>query len=346
MPRSAGTSPLTRLPKVELHRHLDGSIRHETMVDIARRHDLDIDWRNDAELRRRTTITAPMGDVATVLEAFETIQKITCSYEAIRRIAFENVEDAWRDGCVLVELRFSPAFIAMGKSLSWDEIIEGVLDGVMQGMDRYDIQVGLIDIISRTLDKEANMTGTRECIRYARALRHRGADRLVGFDLADREATTRPADWLEAVNLARAAGWGVTVHSGEETPAAGVRETLEVLAPDRIGHGVNAWQDPEVVELLIERDVLLELCPTSNWLTQCAPTLAGHPLPDFYRAGVKVSINSDDPQLMAIDLVNEYDIARRYYGFDTDDFMRINAMALEKSFLPEEIRTEVARRLR
>jgi len=344
MPRRAGSSPLAGLAKVEHHRHLDGSIRHETLIDIARRHGLAIALDDQESLRRRTRITEPLGDVATVLEAFETIQQVTCSYEAIRQIAFENVEDAWRDGCVLAELRFSPAFIAMGKAIGYEEIIEGVLDGVTAGMARYPIEIGLITIVSRTLDYEANLEGMRACLRYAHAGRHPGAERLVGFDLADREATTSPGDWLEVVGLAREAGWGVTVHSGEETPAAAVRETVEVLAPDRIGHGVNAWQDPRVVRLLIERDVLLELCPTSNWLTQCVPTLDAHPLPQFYRAGVKVSINSDDPELMDIDLVNEYELAQRLLGLGPADFHRINLMALEKSFLPEEIRAAVKAR--
>lgn len=335
------TSPLRKMPKVELHRHLDGSIRQETIVDISKHNNLDIDISDIASLKKRSTVTEPMQDLAAVLEAFDTIQKVSCSYEAIKRIAFENVEDAFHDGIKLIELRFSPAFISLGKEISNDEIIEGVIDGVVDGMVKYAIQVGLITIVSRTLDYDANSQATLDVIAYANSGRHHGSDRLVGFDLADRENTTDPSDFSELVRVSREAGLGITVHSGEDTDASGVRKTLEILNPDRIGHGVNAWQDMDVVEMLKERDVLLELCPTSNWLTQCVPVLAEHPLPDFFRAGVKVSINSDDPQLMDIDLTHEYEIAKKHYGLNNEDFRKMNLYALEKSFLPEEIIAKV-----
>ena len=330
-------SSFRNLPKVELHRHLDGSIRQQTIIDISRHHKLDIDVSDPIALKKRSTVTEPMQDLAEVLQAFDTIQKVSCSYEAIKRIAFENVEDAYYDGIKLSELRFSPAFIALGKDIGNDEIIEGVVDGVAEGMDKYDIQVGLIAIVSRTLDYEANKQGTIDAIRYARSSKHRMADRIVGFDLADLENTTQPEDFEELVKLAREADLGVTVHSGEDTDASGVQKTLEVLAPDRIGHGVNAWQDPDVVNMLIEQDVLLEICPTSNWLTQCVALLKNHPLPDFYRAGVKVNINSDDPQLMDIDLSHEYKICAEHFSFTKDDFHKMNLFGLEKSFLPAEI---------
>ncbi len=334
-------SALRKMPKVELHRHLDGSIRQETIAEISKRNNLDIDISNLADLKRRSTVIKPMQDLEAVLDAFETIQKVSCSYEAIKRIAFENVEDAYYDGIKLIELRFSPAFISLRKEISNDEIIEGVVDGVAEGMSKYNVQVGLITIVSRTLDYETNKQGTLDVISYARNGRHKMADRLVGFDLADRENTSEPGDFSDLVDLSREAGLGITIHSGEDTDASGVQKTLEILEPDRIGHGVNAWQDMDVVEMLKERDVLLELCPTSNWLTQCVPVLAEHPLPDFYRAGVKVSLNSDDPQLMAIDLTHEYEIAEKLYGFKNEDFRKMNLYALDKSFLPEEITKSV-----
>lgn len=326
---------------MELHRHLDGSIRQETIIDITKRNKLNIDISDLASLKKRSTVIEPMQDLATVLEVFATIQKVSCSYEAIKRIAFENVEDAFYDGIKLIELRFSPAFIAFEKDISNDEIIEGVIDGIAQGMDKYKVQVGLITIVSRTLDYEVNKQATLDVIAYVKNGRHRMADRIVGFDLADRENTTDPSDFRELVDLSREAGLGITIHSGEDTDAAGVQKTLEILNPDRVGHGINAWQDKDVVALLKERDVLLELCPTSNWLTQCVPVLAEHPLPGFYKAGVKVCINSDDPQLMDIDLTHEYEIAHEHYGIDNDDFRKMNLYALEKSFLPEEITNSV-----
>ena len=334
---------MRNLPKVELHRHLDGSIRQQTIIDITRSHNLDIDVSDPVALKRNSTVTSPMQDLAAVLGVFDTIQKVSCSYDAIKRITFENIEDAYYDGIKLIELRFSPAFIALNKDLQNDEIIEGVLDGLCAGMDSYDVQAGLIGIVSRTLDYEANRSGIADMIAYRNRSNHRGADRICGFDLADRENTSDPGDFVELVTMARDAGLGITVHSGEDTGPEGVQRTLDVLEPDRIGHGVNAWRDQDVVEQLKERDVLLELCPTSNWLTQCVESVEKHPLPDFYRAGVKLSLNSDDPQLMDIDLSHEYELAAKHYGFGKEDFRKTNLYALEKSFLPGEITRDVTR---
>lgn len=333
---------LRQMPKVELHRHLDGSIRQDTIIEISKAHNLDIDISDPAKLKKQSTVTEPMQDLATVLAAFDTIQKVSCSYEAIKRIAFENVEDCYYDGIKLAELRFSPAFIALNKDLANDEIIEGVIDGIADGMNKYDIQIGLITIVSRSLDYEASKQGTIDSIKYAKDGKHPSAERIVGFDLADVENTSEPEDFLELVLMAKDAGLGITVHSGEDTGAEGVQKTLDVLEPDRIGHGVNAWQDRNVVEMLKQRDTLLEICPTSNWLTQCVKDIDKHPLPDFYKNGVKVCVNSDDPQLMDIDLTHEYTLCRERYGFSNDDFRRMNLDALSKTFLHKEIKDSVS----
>jgi adenosine deaminase len=331
------------LPKAELHRHLDGSIRLETVVDIATRHNLDLGVSTEEELAGKARITEPMKDLQTVLDSFATIQQVLCGYEAIERIAFENVEDAYRDGIQLIELRFAPPFISAGKQLGNDEIIEAVLDGITRGMNRYPIQVGLIGILVRSMDLEINRLAAADLNRYAGS-RHQNADRICGFDLADAEDRTDPEDFLPMAREAREAGLGITIHSGENTSAAAVRRTLDLFAPQRIGHGIKSWGDEELLQRIRDQEVMLEVCPTSNWLTSSVGSLEEHPLPRLYRNGVPVSINSDDPNLFGIDLVHEYHLCARLYGFTKADFMRINGQTVEHSFLPQEIRTEVLRR--
>jgi adenosine deaminase len=333
-------SMLRSLPKVELHRHLDGSVRFETILDLARRHGLDLGSGSDEELGERTLIRTPMRDLEAVIALFATLQKVLCCYEALRRVAFENVEDAYRDGVKLLELRFAPAFIAAGKNLSNDEIIEGVLDGVADGLERYPIEAGLIGILPRTAPPEANRQATADLIRHARGAR-RGAEGLVGFDLADSETAAPAEDFLPLVEQARGAGLGITIHSGENTSAAAVRKTLELFRPSRIGHGIRVWEEPEAVERVRRLGVHLEVCPTSNWLTRSVTSLEEHPLPGLYRAGVSLSINSDDPRLMDIDLVHEYALCARLYGFGVADFQAINRAAVRASFLPEAARRRV-----
>ena len=331
------TESLRALPKAELHRHLDGSVRLETIVDLARRHSLDLGVRSEAELRERARVCSPQESLEEVIAGFTITQKVLCCHEAIRRVAYENVEDSWRDGVKLAELRFAPSFTAAGKALVNDEIIEAVLDGVAAGVERFGIEVGLIGILPRTAPPEVNRQATADLLRWARGP-HPGAFRLCGFDLADSETARPPEDFVPLVDQARAAGLGITIHSGENTTAAHVQRTLELFRPSRVGHGIQAWGDPEALRQLRDGGVLLEVCPTSNWLTRSVSSLEAHPLPALRRAGVRVSVNSDDPNLMGIDLVHEYRLCSRLYGFGVADFLALNRDAVTASFLPEEVR--------
>ncbi len=329
---------LRALPKVEFHRHLDGSVRYQTIVDLGRRNRIDL---GDAwSLRKRVTVTKPFETLKEVLDCFWTTQKVLCNYEAIRRVAFENVEDCHRDGVVLAELRFAPLFIMKDKALGFDEVFEGVIDGIREGMEKYPIQVGLIHILPRGLDRERDSASTEECLRYARK-----CDRLVGFDLADPEPDDSFVAYGPLVARARAAGLGITVHSGEDTTPGHMWKSLETYKPRRIGHGIQAVHDPDLMRALKDRDVFLEVCPTSNWLTGQVPTTAAHPFPKLLAAGVPLTLNSDDPQLMGIDLVTEYAIAHKEWGLSVDELVRLNRESLRASFLPEEIRRHVAKSL-
>jgi adenosine deaminase len=339
-----GEPALRRLPKVELHRHLDGSIRVDTILDLVRYQNIDVGTRNPQEIARRARVLEPMRDLESVLRSFWILQRVLASYEAIRRVAFENVEDAWRDGVALLELRFAPCFIAQEKEIGNDEIIEGVLDGVSRGMDAYPVQVGLIGIAARAFGPEPNRTALRELVRYRRSV-HRNGDRICGFDLADAEDSSDPPAYEPLVREARAAGMGITVHTGENTSAEHVKKALALYAPDRIGHGIKAWGDEEAVAMLRERGTLLEICPTSNVLTSSVPSIQAHPIRKLRDAGVRVCINSDDPNLMGIDLVHEYALCAAHHGFDLPAFAAANRAALEASFADPDAKEHAARRL-
>jgi adenosine deaminase len=332
---------LRRLPKVELHRHLDGSVRIDTLWEIAQGNGIDVGARSLEELQRTAVIRTPMKTLEDVLGCFAAQQAVLCSREAIARVTFENVEDAFRDGVRLVELRFAPSYIAEGKRLSNDEILAGVLEGMRRGMAAYPVEVGLIGILPRRLPLEVNARATEDLVRWKRS-GEPGAERLCGFDLADSETAVDPAAFVPFVRRARDAGMGITVHSGENTSAAHVARALELYAPERIGHGIRCREDPALMRTLREKDVLLEVSPTSNWITSAVPSLAEHPLPGLLRAGVPVCVNSDDPNLFGIDLVNEYDVCERLFGFGEREFAAMNTAALRRSFLPREVTERVA----
>ncbi len=331
---------LRSLPKVELHRHLDGSVRLSTIWEIAADNGLDLGARSLEELREKAVLREPVTSLSQALARFETQRKALLSFKAISRVTRENIEDAFRDGVKLLELRFAPPFIAEGRALSNDEIIAGVLDGLVKGMMAYPVQVGLIGILPRGFPAAVNECALEDLLRWKRG-NSAGADRICGLDLAAVEAGIDPQPFVPLVDKARDAGLGITIHSGEDTDAAHVARTLQLFRPSRIGHGIRAWGAREVMNRLIAEDVLLEVCPTSNWLTSSVPSLALHPLPRLYKAGVPVCINSDDPNLMGIDLVHEYQVCARHYGFGREDFFSLNEAALRHSFLPRQIRDGV-----
>jgi adenosine deaminase len=334
---------LRELPKIELHRHLDGSVRFETIVDLWRSNDLDLGVDTVDELREQATIVRPMSDLTSVLRRFRIMQQVLCSYEAVRRVALENVEDVWRDGVRLAELRFAPAFIAEGADLSDQEIVEAVLDGVREGMARWPVEIGLIGILPRGFDLEHNRAVTAALIRLRDS--HPDGRRICGFDLAAEEEGIDPTPYIPLVEQAREASLGITIHTGENTSAEWVRRSLDLYRPDRIGHGIKAWDDTELLKRLAADQVPLEISPTSNWLTRSVPSLEEHPLPRLHQAGVPLSINSDDPHLFAIDLVHEYRICRDLFGFTVAEFREINRNALGQSFLGDPIKEAVRREL-
>ncbi|MBT3984641.1 MAG: adenosine deaminase [Bacteriovoracaceae bacterium] len=331
---------LRKLPKATVHHHFDGSVRFETIVDLAKHNSLDLGVKDNDQLYQKVKVRTPMTDLQSVLDTFWTTQKVLCNYEAIKRIAFENVEDCFRDGVKLAELRFAPTFISEGKNLSNDEIIEAVLDGITQGMDKYPIQIGLISIVPRSLDLEKNKLANLDIIKYKKS-HHKSSDRLVGFDLADDEESTDPSLWAPLALEAREAGLQVTVHSGEGTKAEYVKTSIDTYGAKRIGHGIAIVDDQNILDYVKENNIHLEICPTSNWLTNCVPSLREHPIGELYKKGVSISINADDPQLMDIDLVNEYLVCHKYWDFGAQDFHKINRQTTEHSFLDDDIKQAI-----
>lgn len=337
-------SDLRKLPKVEHHRHLDGSLRVTTIAELARKNNIDLGVSSQAELLQKVVLNKPFKTLQAVLDCFWTAQKVMCNYEAIKRVAYENVEDCYQDGIQLAELRFAPVFIMKNKpQLKFDEVFEAIIDGAHQAMKDFPIQVGLIHILPRGLDLEQCKLSTKACLRYAHAA-HPGADRLVGFDLADPETEESFAQYAPLVEEARRAGLGITIHSGEDTTPQHMWKTLEVYKPQRIGHGIQAIHDEDLMKELKRREITLEVCPTSNWLTGQVPTTAAHPFPALRKKGVKLSLNSDDPHVMGITLVREYEIATKEWGLSASDLLEINRDACRASFLPEEVRLHVMKK--
>ncbi len=328
---------LRALPKVELHRHLAGSIRLETAFDLAKRAHLPTPARSPQELSTHLQVLEPMNDLGQVLKVFEFIAKLFTSEDQIERVAHEVVLDAASEHICLLELRFSPDYLAQSAGLSWDRLTESILKGVQRACaEAPEIEVGLIAIVSRNL-------GVASAVRTADYAR-RWRDVLVGFDLADDEQAWPSRMFVDALRPLEELGLPLTVHSGEATGPAYVQDTLDSLRPRRIGHGVAVGADEALIERVIREKVTLEVCPTSNVRTRSVATFEDHPAKRLFDQGVSIAINTDDPGLFDLTLTGELTVARDRMGFTDEDLLAVQRQALQASFLPRDTRVRISER--
>ena len=319
------------LPKVELHRHLEGALRLETILELAKIHDRPLPATNPNELAPYAQVLEPMESLQAVLDAFDLFQHSFLSEKAVERIAFEAVEDAALDGIELVELRFSPDFMARPANLDWDRMMDALLRGVHRGEQSTGIMVGLIAIVSRSYGLQSAHETAAFAVNWC--------DAIDGFDLADTEDAVPARELARAIAPVHKAGIPLTVHSGENTPAAHIRESVDILGARRIGHGVSLIEDEDLIEHCIRQGIHIEACPTSNLRTHAVPSLASHPALELLQRGVSLSINSDDPGLFDITLSHEFQVAHEHLGFVEEDLKKATRHALDASFVSDEKKT-------
>lgn len=322
--------------KIDLHRHLDCSVRWSTLVELSK-NDSSSFQKSHRDLRNEFLILEPMTDLGSVLRKFTHTQKIFKSEDILERIAFEACEDAFNDGIRLLELRYAPSFIQEGNPfLSFEKIHLALVKGIKKAEKNWPITVGLICIIQRT---KSLKTAEDVC---SFAIEHK--DTFWGLDLADDESKADPKQFAKIFQKAKTTGLKITVHSGEtpdDKSAQWVKDSIEILGADRIGHGVQIIRDPQILKYVVEQKIPLEICPISNYLTQGFKTYAEHPLRKLKDAGVLVTLNSDDPGIFATTLSDEYQIAQDYHNFSLQDFKDCNQISLEYSFAKTEIKEKI-----
>ena len=324
------------LPKVDLHRHLDCSMRWSTMLEIATTLGLPFP-KNPAQQQAHFLVTEPMANLGAVLTKFLTTQKLLASEEILERLAYEVCEDAFNDGIRVLELRYAPTFIADGHPhLTFEKIHLALLKGIKKAQLKWPMAVGLICILQRILDLKTADAVT------SFAIEHKAT--FIGLDLADNEDGFEPKKFAPYFMKAKSAGLHITVHSGESpSPQAGqwIKDSIEILGAERIGHGIQAIFFPDVMKMLIEKNIPIEVCPYSNYLTQAFKTYASHPLKKLIDSKVLVTLNSDDPGMFASVFSDDYLIAQNYQKLNLDDFNRCNQIAFEHSFIPKSERSKV-----
>ena len=324
------------LPFIDLHRHLDGSVRLETILDLAREHNVELPAKTVEELRPHVQVTEPQPGLMAFIGKMLWMTRVMANGDACRRIARENVEDAKREGIDYLELRFSPWFMAEPHGLDPREVIEGVAAGIAEGVAEHGVRVNLIGILSRT---------------YGAEIAHRELDALLAYrqhfvalDLAGDEANYPAPLFVDHFKKGRDAGWRVTIHAGEAGGPQSVWDAVKLLGAERIGHCTRCLEDPALVDFLLENRIPIEANLTSNVHTSTVPNLAAHPLHRMLERGLTASINTDDPGISAIDLAHEFNVAAPAAGLTREQIHQAQVNALETAFLSEDEKETLRRK--
>jgi len=322
------------LPKVELHRHLEGSLRLSTLGEIARDYDLDFPDVNDL----RPLVQIVQSDPCTsenFLSKFEVLRNFYRSPEIIKRITEEAITDAAADKIRYLELRFTPAALSKVVGFPLSEVLDWVIEGMVEAQNKYKITTRLLVSVNRN-----------ESLEIAEQAAQQAVDRLdsgiVGLDLAGDEAHYSAAPFEPIFREARQSGLMTTIHAGEWGPAENVAQAMEFLKADRIGHGVRVIEDPEAVAVARELGTTFEVCLTSNYQSGVVTELGQHPIQEMIALGLNATINTDDPGISQITLSDEYWLFCERIGLHQAALHERVTAAAQAALLPPEERERLA----
>jgi adenosine deaminase len=331
------------IPKVMLHEHLDGGLRPATVIELAREAGYaGLPTSDPGQLAAWFHRGAQRGNLVEYLEGFIHTTSVMQSREALERVAYEFMEDMAADGVVYVEVRFAPVFhIEKGRTM--DEVVEAVIAGLTRGGEAFGLPWGLILCAMR--HREDALVMAELAIRW----RDRG---VVGFDLAGGEAGFPPKKHLEAFHTIHRANFNITIHAGEAYGAESIWQALQWCGAHRLGHGTRLMEDVQfdaagqpifgtLARYVLDHRIPLEMCLSSNVHTGACERLESHPFPVFFRAGFRVSLNTDDRLMSDTELSKELRLATELFDLRLEDLERLALNAIKGAFAPHELRVKL-----
>ena len=326
------------LPKVELHRHLEGSIRVETLADIGREHNFP---------QRDTSTLRPLVQIGkdepytfeNFLSKFAILRLFYRTPDVIGRITREAIADAAADNVRYLELRFTPVALSKAEGFPLGHVMDWVVDGALAGQEQYGVVTRLIASVNRHESPDL----AEQVVWLAMERRNRG---IIGLDLAGNEAEF-PAQPFEGIFLeAKQEGLGITIHAGEWAGAENIVEAITEFGSSRIGHGVRVLEDETAIALARERKTVFEVCITSNHQSGVVQHLLQHPFPMMLNAGLNATLNTDDPSISKITLSEEYQVACEKLGLPVAMLPERILAAAQAAYLPPEEKAALVERLR
>ncbi len=337
---------LRTLPKVLLHDHLDGGLRPQTVIDLAKDLGYDKLPTDDAdELNQWFQRGAKRGSLPLYLEGFAHTCGVMQTEEALERVAYEMIEDMYNDGVVYVETRFAPVFHTE-KGLHWEEIVTAVLRGLEKGKQDYGVEYGLIICAMR------NMKQSEEMAELAIDFRERG---VVGFDLAGEEGGYPPKKHVDAFHYIQRENFNITVHAGEAFGIESIWQAIQWCGAHRIGHATRLIEDikvsdddpTEVVSMgtlaqyVLDKRIPLEICLTSNVDTGAVKSVKEHPFGIYHRYRFRVTLNTDDRLMSNTTMTKEFKLAQEAFKLTINDFEKLTLNAMKSAFIPYKKRIKL-----
>ena len=327
---------LLRLPKVLLHEHLDGVLRTETIIELARHsHYAGLPSDDPQELAEWFHQGANQGSLAKYLEGFAHTIAVMQSEEGLERVAYEQAEDLHKDGVLYFETRFAPLFHTQ-KGLTHQQVVTAVLKGLARGQRDFGIRSGLIICAMR------NMNVSLEMAELAVDFRARG---VVGFDLAGEEGGYPPKKHVDAFHYIQRENFNITIHAGEGFGKESIWQAIQYCGAHRIGHGTRLIDDiavaasgvvklGDLAQYVLDKRIPLEICLLSNVHTGATPSLEQHPFKILYQQKFRVTLNTDNRLMSNTSMTQEFEAAARTFGLTIDDFEKITINAMKSAFLP------------
>jgi len=326
-----------KLPKTDLHVHLDGSLRIETLLALAQEQGVRLPADTPEGLRSALRLGENMGSLAQYLEAFDTTLSVLQTEDALYRVAYELAEDAARENVRYMEVRYAPMLHARG-GLHMVSVVEAVLEGLRQAQADHGIESQVIICGIRNISPESSL----EMARLAVAYKSRG---VVAFDLAGAEYDHPAKHHREAFQLIRNNNINCTIHAGEAFGPESIAQALHVCGAHRIGHGCRLREDGDLLHYVIDHRIPLECCPSSNVQTGAVASLTTHPLKLYHDLGVRTTVNTDNRMITDTSVSKELWLCHKEMGFEPKDIARLVINGFKSAFLPHHIKQRSLRRI-
>ncbi len=314
------------LPKAELHCHLDGSLRAETILDLAKKQKVKLPYDDINKLKNFLQAGPHCKSLVDYLKPFAVTCSVLQTEEALERATYELAEDCSKENVLYLEIRFSP-ILHIEKGLKLTEIVEAVLRGKNKAEKDFDIKIGIIICGMRNFEPDKSLTLAELCVAY----KNRG---VVGYDLAGAEANFPAKDHKEAFYLIINNNVNTTVHAGEAYGPESIHQALHYVSANRIGHGTSLREDGELLNYVNDHRIPLEVCITSNVQTKSVKSYLNHPVKFYFDCGIRVTLNTDNRLISKTDLTSEYMIAIEKFNFTPDELKYLIINGFKSGFMP------------